>query len=122
MEDIKRILILDDHADLLDIVKEVLLYEHFEVKGTTRSAEVIPLAQTYQPDLIIIDCHLAGYDSASLCKAVKANVLLAHIPVIICSAYVANNTNIDACGCEAVIPKPYNLEDLIETINGLLVA
>ncbi len=122
MPDVKRILVLDDYADLLAIMEEVLVYEKFEVKGIAESAKIIAIAESYHPDLIIIDCHLSGDDSASLCKAVKAHPILHQIPVVICSAYVHCEDTIKKFGCEAVISKPYNMKDLLETVNLLLVA
>jgi CheY-like chemotaxis protein len=121
MQEIKRILVLDDHANLLDIVKEVLIYENYEVKSTASSKELIPLALSYLPDLVMIDCHLAGCNGASLCKQLKAHPQLCHIPAVICSAYVDQNTTIEAYHCDAVIAKPFSMKDLVDTINTLLV-
>lgn len=121
MQEIKRILVLDDHANLLEIIKEVLIYEHFQVISTSCSDNVISMAHSYQPDLIIIDCHLAGCNGAALCSELKANVLLNHIPVIICSAYIDPTASADTLGGDAVIAKPFNMDDLVETINSLLM-
>lgn len=117
----KRILVLDDHVDLLDIVREVLVYENYEVKGISCNAEVISTAQAYQPDLIIMDCHPECNNGKALCKAVKDDIKLNHIPVIISSAYLGADTPADTFGCDAIIAKPYNLTQLVNTVNTLLV-
>lgn len=122
MQKLKRILILDDYAALLNIIEEVLEYEHFEVKGIAQSLHLIPAAKAFQPDLIVIDCHLSGADSASICKSVKAEPLLGHIPVIICSSYLSSRSAPEEYGCAALIAKPYNMQELIETVNDLLIA
>ncbi|GAB2692292.1 hypothetical protein GCM10027037_14560 [Mucilaginibacter koreensis] len=122
MQEIKRILVLDDHANLLDIVMEVLIYEKFEVLSTTNSKELIPMALKYMPDLVIIDCHLSGCNGASLCEQLKGYDELRHIPAVICSAYADRNTATASYHCDAIIAKPFNMNDLVETINSLLVA
>ena len=120
MPEIKRILVLDDHANLLEILKEVLIYEHFEVQITTCITELTLLAQEHQPDLIILDCHLAGCNGVSLCQEIKLNPLTSHIPVVICSAYLDQQIVHGDYSCDAVIPKPFNMIDLVDTVNSLL--
>jgi len=51
---LKRILMLDDNQDILDIVKEALLYEQFEVRITSDSENIIQIIQSYKPDLLAV--------------------------------------------------------------------
>lgn len=121
MQQTKRILIVDDHADLLDIMKEVLMYENYEVKCAASGSQIISMAILHQPDLIIIDCHLSGCNSTELCKTVKLHPKTSHIPVIICSAYLTfNGTAAFDYNCDAVMAKPYNMTDLLTTVNSFL--
>jgi DNA-binding response OmpR family regulator len=116
----KRILVLDDNQDILDIVHETLTYEDFEVQGTSRSDTVIAMAETFNPDLVILDYRVAGVNGGELCLQIKSHPLFRDVPVIIYSAYVNNDSELLAYGCDAIINKPFDLAELVEKVNNLL--
>jgi len=119
---LKRILVLDDNQDILDIMKEALSYEKYEVKITSNSEHIIEITKTYQPDLVILDYKLNGPHGDDICRKIKTHSLLYDTPVIICSAYLDNNINLLTCGCDAIIAKPFGLKELLDKVNGLMVA
>ncbi|UEG52410.1 response regulator [Mucilaginibacter daejeonensis] len=116
---LKKILVLDDNMDILEIVHEVLTYERFEVKSTSTSVNIVALAESYLPDLIILDYKLLDANGGDICRMFKSHKVLHRIPVIIFSAY---STNVDfySFGCDAVIAKPFDIDDLIGTVNKCL--
>jgi two-component system, OmpR family, response regulator VicR len=116
----KRILILDDNQDILDIVHEALTYEQFDVKSTGESADVIPLVEDFNPDLVILDYRVAGTNGGELCRQIKAHPKFGDTPVIIFSAYINHHDEILSYGCDAVINKPFDLNELVEKVNSLL--
>jgi len=116
----KRILILDDNQDILDIVHETLTYEKFDVKSTGESADVIPLVENFNPDLVILDYRVAGTNGGELCRQIKAHPKFGNTPVIIFSAYVNHQDELFAYGCDAIINKPFDLNELVEKVNSLL--
>ncbi len=116
---LKRILMLDDNQDILDVVKEALLYERFEVTITSESDHIIETIQNYAPDLVMLDYKLNGLRGDNICRQIKAHPKLHNIPVIICSAYL-NKDDLLTCGCDAIISKPFGLEELVDTVNGLM--
>ncbi|MDP9080855.1 MAG: response regulator [Bacteroidota bacterium] len=116
---LKRILMLDDNLDILDIVKEALLYEHFEVRITSDGDNIIQAILSYEPDLVMLDYKLNGNSGDDICRQLKAHHQLNNIPVIICSAYL-NKNDLLSCGCDAIITKPFGLEELVNTVNGLV--
>ncbi len=116
----KRILVLDDNQDILEIVHETLTYEKFEVKSTSDSDSVIPLVKEFNPDLIILDYRVAGLNGGELCVQIKSHPDFCGIPVIIFSAYINHNDELFAYGCDAIINKPFDLIELVEKVNNLL--
>jgi len=116
----KRILILDDNQDILDIVHETLTYEQFDVKSTGESADVIPLVEDFNPDLVILDYRVAGTNGGELCRQIKAHPKFSGTPVIIFSAYINHQDELFAYGCDAIINKPFDLNELVEKVNSLL--
>ena len=116
---LKRILVLDDNMDILEVVHEVLTYEQFEVKSTSDSTSIVTVAEEYNPDLIILDYKLMDTNGGEICRAIKSHKQLHKTPVIIFSAYTTN-VNFFSFGCDAVIAKPFDLTDLIGTVNQCL--
>jgi len=112
---------LDDNQDVLDIVKEALSYERFEVAVTSEGENIIEVIKSYKPDLVMLDYRLSGFRGDDICRQIKTHSQLNNIPVIICSAYL-NKDDLLTCGCDAIISKPFGLDDLIETVNGLVNA
>jgi len=117
---LKRILILDDNQDILEIVHETLEYEQFDVKSTSEGINVMPLVEEFNPDLVILDYRVAGTNGGELCRQIKAHPKFGDIPVIIFSAYINHQADLFAYGCDAIINKPFDLTELVEKVNSLL--
>lgn len=116
----KRILVLDDNQDLLDIVHETLTYEDFEVQSTSQSDTIISLAETFIPDLVILDYRVNGVNGGEMCMQIKSHPRFKNTPVIIYSAYINHDSELLAYGCDAIIIKPFDLTELVEKVNSLL--
>jgi len=115
----KKILVIDDDADILEVVQETLIYEQFEVQTVNQSKNVLPVAAIYRPDLILMDYRLGDGDGGQICRELKQHPVFRSVPVILFSAYIHAATELMAYGCDAVISKPFDLTDLIDTINRL---
>jgi DNA-binding response OmpR family regulator len=116
----KRIIVLDDNQDILDIVHETLTYEQFDVQGTSQSNEVIPMIKAFKPDIVILDYRVSGLNGGELCRQIKSHPEFGNLPVIIFSAYIRHNDELFAYGCDAIINKPFDLTELVEKVNNLL--
>ena len=116
----KRILILDDNQDILEIVHETLEYEQFNVKSTGDSTDVMPMVEEFTPDLVILDYRVAGVNGGELCRQIKTHPKFKDTPVIIFSAYVNHQSELFAYGCDAIINKPFDLTELVEKVNSFV--
>jgi DNA-binding response OmpR family regulator len=116
----KRILIIDDNQDILDIVQETLAYENFEVMAKSDTNNYIAVVNEFKPDLIILDYRLGNISGGEICQQIKAIPSLNSIPIIIFSAYVNHSNDLFAYGCDAIIDKPFDLVELIEKVNNLV--
>ncbi len=117
---LKRILILDDNQDILDVVEEALTYEQFEVHSTTLASDIIPLIKKIEPNLVLLDFRVSGTNGGEVCRSIKSNPDFTNIPVIIFSAYINSESVLFSYGCDAVIYKPFNLDELINKVNSLI--
>jgi DNA-binding response OmpR family regulator len=117
---LKRVLVLDDNQDILDVVQETLSYEKFEVISTAESDKVMSLVKEFTPDLILLDYRVAGTNGGEVCQQIKSHPEFNDIPVIIFSAYINHHDEILAYGCDAIINKPFDLVELINKVNDLI--
>ena len=116
-----RIFVIDDDIDLLNVVKCLLLKKGFDV-STYSDWEIANRAlKKYQPQLILLDVFLSGIDGLDVCQKLKANPATRHIPILIFSAYPRiAETAIFEYGADDFIAKPFELDDLIQKVHGIL--
>jgi CheY-like chemotaxis protein len=117
----KKILLLDDDLDIVQIVEEVLAYEQYKVKSSMQCTGFLSTAEHFQPDVILLDYRLADGSGGELCRTIKSHPTLHNIPVIIFSAYTQPGLDFNVYGCDAIIAKPFDLDNLVETINNLIM-
>jgi len=117
---LKKILVLDDNEDILEVVHEVLSYERFEVKSVSESEQFMVLMDDFNPDLVLLDFRVSGENGGEICRQIKSHPKFNNVPVIIFSAYINHHDEILAYGCDAVINKPFDLFELVDKVNNLI--
>jgi len=118
----KKVLILDDNTDILELVHEVLEYEGLQVRSESQGTGFTDAALDFKPDLVLLDYMLPDMSGAELCRLLKAHSELQNIPIILFSAYILKESDAEGFGCDAIILKPFDLEHLVNKINELLTA
>jgi DNA-binding response OmpR family regulator len=117
---LKKILVLDDNEDILEIVNEVLSYSQFEVMGVSEGNQVMTRMDEFNPDLVLLDFRISGTNGGEICREIKAHPKYGNTPVIIFSAYISHYDEIMAYGCDAVMTKPFDLFELVDKVNDLI--
>ena len=117
----KRLLIIDNDPEVLNVMQEALVYEGFEVKILEETDGVFAVIADYQPDLILIDYILNGINGGETCHQIKANPQTGHIPVIIVSAYSKVILSLGNYGSDAFLAKPFGLTELVQVVNDMLL-
>jgi len=117
----RRILIIDDDADVLDVMQEALKYEGFDVKIAERADDIFALIKEYDPQLIMMDYILKGINGGELCHQIKTNPETSNLPVVLLSAYPRVYNSLGTYGADEFIAKPFDLYDLFGRVNGLLM-
>lgn len=116
----KRVLVIDDDNDTLDVMEEILTYEGFEVRSLADTSNVFPEINRYSPDIIILDYILRGINGGDICHQIKVNPYTANVPVILMSAYPRVFNSLGSYGCNIFIAKPFDLNDLVGQIHHLI--
>ncbi len=118
-----RILVVDDEEDLGRILKFALVAAGHEVLLATDGAEGLKLAREAGPDLILLDLMLPKIDGYKVCRMLKFDERYRTIPVVILSARTQESDKemAKSTGADLFITKPYNLEEILQTIDRLLL-
>jgi len=118
----KNILIVDDQSDILDVLKEALEMEGYNVIALSYTEDIINSVKEYNPDLVMLDFLLAGINGGEHCHFLKNNPLTSHIPVVMMSGYPRVLESLGNYGADAFIAKPFGLQEITSTVRSLLVA
>jgi CheY-like chemotaxis protein len=118
----KRILLLDNNNDSLDLADEMMYYGYSDVHITSDYASVYDIAKNYRPDLIILDFLLINEQAQAVCNSVKQDETLKNVPVVLISAYVNRKTELSRDSYDALFIKPLNTETLASNINYLIAS
>lgn len=120
--DKKRILIVDDEEDILNLLKFRLEANSYEVLIASDGQEGLNKARNEKPDLVILDLMLPKIDGYKVCRMLKFDESYKNIPIII---FTAKNQKKDEdlgkeMGADAYVTKPFEPEMLLEKIRVLL--
>jgi two-component system, OmpR family, phosphate regulon response regulator PhoB len=116
----KQILIIEDDNDILQVLETVLTYNEFTVTSIEGTDDIYESIEKYKPDLILTDYLLTGLNGGKICQLIKSNKETCHLPVILISAYPDLATSFGNFGFDAFMNKPFNIGDLVATIEDLL--
>ena len=111
-----KVLVVDDDPDLVAICSLVLESEGYAVECALNGVEAVDKAQKSDVDVMLLDVMMPALDGLSVCKIVKRDPKTKDLPVIIISA----SENLREQGraiADAVIPKPFDLDDLVSTVS-----
>src|SRR5271169_2610286 len=115
----KKIVLIEDDADLFRLVQYNLEKEGFQFVGLQTGRGALDLCRRERPDLVILDIMLPDSDGLEICKAIRANQELAHIPVIFLTARASETDRIVGLelGANDYIVKPFFIRELIARIK-----
>ncbi len=115
----RKILIIDDDADLTMIITDMLESKGFEVKSAQSSAEGFDMLSQGSVDLILLDINLPDSDGFDVCRQLRE---VSNVPVIFASARTSETDRITGfdIGGDDYLPKPYSMKELLSRINALL--
>ena len=115
------ILVVDDNPDVVEYVT-VALARDYDVLSASNGQDGIAKARKDMPSLIISDVMMPGMDGYELCRRVKADEFLRHIPVILLTAKAALSDKVEGleAGSDDYISKPFSTRELRARIRNLL--
>lgn len=115
------ILVIEDNRDIAAYIGN-LLADRYSVAYATDGEDGLQKAIDLVPDLIITDLMMPGMDGLELCRRVRANNVVNHIPIVIVTAKVSEQERIEGieAGADAYLAKPFNVDELRSVVERLL--
>ena len=118
----KKILVVDDNESFLDMLVFALKTEGFKVTGVQDGLEALTQAKHIKPDLIILDLMIPHLDGHKVCRLIKRDREIQHIPVLIITSRDTDEdrTKAKEDGAEGFLAKPATVDEILTTIEDLL--
>nr|HEX4315922.1 response regulator [Kofleriaceae bacterium] len=119
----KLVLLADDSPMIHRHTGPILEDEGYQVISAHDGAEALQLAREHHPDLVITDVEMPKLDGYGVCKALKADPALAHVPVLICSSLgeAADLERGFDAGADDYLVKPVIPEELTTRVRALVL-
>ncbi len=118
----KKVLVVEDHPDVLDILTLQMEEMGFAVVSANTGMEAMEKAIEEKPDLILMDIMMPGMDGREATRRIRSNQETKEIPILVITA-LPKESQLRECikaGCNDYIRKPFNRKDLREKIQAVL--
>ena len=112
-----RVLVVDDEADILEVVTWVLTDEGYEVRTARHGAEALPIARDWRPHVIMLDLNMPVMDGPAFRAHQRADPACADIPIVAMSAghnLVRWLPVLDPC---ELVAKPFDIGDVLAVVE-----
>ena len=118
----RKILIIEDERDILDLVRHYLEKEGFRTRTAADGTAGLAAVRQEHPDVIVLDLMLPGLDGLELCKKLRADPATALTPVIMLTAKAEESDKIVGLelGADDYLTKPFSPKELVARIKALL--
>lgn len=119
----KRILVVDDEPDIMDVATVRLKHLGYEIIPAIDAEEALAFLEKDTCDLILLDLLLPKMQGDELCKKLKSDDKFKHIPIILFTASAIRPSlpgRIDEMGADDCIGKPFEPEELLSKVKKFI--
>jgi len=118
----KKILVVDDEADLVETIRFPLEMEGFNVLVSYNGEDALNQARKENPDLILLDLMLPKLDGYKVCRLLKFDERYKHIPILMLTAKTQIKDKLlgKETGANEYITKPFDIDELMKKVKVYL--
>jgi two-component system phosphate regulon response regulator PhoB len=118
----QRIFVVDDEPDVTELLKYKLEQEGYACEVLNDPLAFAARARAFEPDLLIFDIMMPELSGLQLCRIVRSDPSMQHIPVIFLTARGETEDRVKGLesGADDYIPKPFNTKELLLRIKNVL--
>ena len=110
-----KVLVVDDDAVVAELIALMFEEEGVHALIAGDGLEALTIAHEERPQLVLTDVTMPGMDGVELCRQLRRDPGTSAMVVLLMSAAV--DTDPSGCGADGVIRKPFDIEDLVETVH-----
>lgn len=117
-----RILIADDEVTLLEMLYAALKGARYDVVLAHDGEEALDQVDKTKPDMVLLDIQMPKIDGYEVCRRIKSDVFLRHIPVLMLTAQIGTRHKVTGleCGADDYVTKPFDMDELLARIRTIL--
>ena len=119
----KKVLIVDDDAEIVELIADVLVRDgRFEVRAASSGYEAGIQTEQFAPDLILLDYMLGDVNGNVVCNTIRQNPKFEDTRIVIVSGVIKQDEieELFESGAQDFIKKPFNIAELINKISDVL--
>jgi two-component system phosphate regulon response regulator PhoB len=118
----RRVLVVDDERDILELVRYHAEKAGFECRGAGDGLAGLRLAREWRPDVLVLDLMLPGLDGLELCRRIRQEPATAPLPIIMLTARAEEADRVAGLevGADDYVVKPFSPRELVARIKAVL--
>jgi two-component system phosphate regulon response regulator PhoB len=116
------VLVIDDDADLMNVVSAMLRSAGFQVTGVFSAEEAFDSLRRDKPSLVVLDWNLPGMNGLDFCRRLRKDGAFARVPVLFLTAHSSTQDVVAAfaAGADDFVSKPFRGPELAARVLGLI--
>ncbi len=118
----RRILIVDDEPNIVTSLEFLMRESSYEVRVARDGEEALRRAESFLPDLILLDVMMPQRSGFEVCQKIRENPAFRNVKIVVLTAKgreLEKNRGLDL-GANAYVTKPFSTKELMSTVRGLL--
>ena len=112
------ILVVDDDAPIIMLMRSLLREFGYEARTATSGAAAIEAARSEAPDLVLLDKNMPGMSGEDVIRALRGEVGLQEVPILLLTGDPVAPQEIAELGANGTVQKPFDLQDLLAQIRN----
>ena len=116
----KEILVVDDARGIRDLLSDLLEGEGYQVTLASNGNEALGLAETENPQAILLDINMPGINGVEVCRRLREGESTRFVPIIMMTALGDHKTKAFEARADDFVDKPFDLGDLLVRVKSIL--
>jgi DNA-binding response OmpR family regulator len=112
-----KVLVVEDDATVRDVLTTLLGFDGFEVESVDDGAKGLELAETMQPDVVLLDVVLPGMNGLEVCRSLRKRVPTARVVMLTGRGTAEDELDGVSAGADAYLRKPFSSLELLDAMD-----